>query len=77
MKKCCSIKITKKNSAEQKPQSKVISLTRVQVSKLLIASQRVVSCELRVYHIASQQVMTLSHSELLANKLASCKPASL
>ena len=77
VKKCCSAKITKKCSAEQKPKSKLISLTRVQVNNFLVASQRVMKCELRVYHIASQQVMSQSHRELPANKLVSCKPASL
>ena len=56
----------KKNYAEQIPQSKVTSINRVQVNKLLVASQRVVSykpncCELGVYHIVSQRVMSLSH----------------
>ena len=52
------MKITKKSSAEQIPQSKVIIIIGVQVNKLLVASQEVVSwkpkCwELGVYHIAS------------------------
>ena len=34
-----------KNSAEQKPQDKMRSATRVQASKLLVASQRFSSCE--------------------------------
>ena len=81
-KKICSIKTTKKSSAEQKPQSKVISITRLQTNKLLVASQRVVSresksCKLRVYHIASQLIMSLSHFQLHANKPVSCKPVSL
>ena len=41
MKTYCSIKATKKCSAEQKPQSKVISITRVQVKELLVASQQI------------------------------------
>ena len=82
MKKYCSIKITKQSSAEQNPQSKVISITRVQVKELLVASQQIVSCkpkswELGVYHIVIQRVMSLSHCELLAKKLVSCNPASL
>ena len=57
------------------------NLSKVQVNKLPVKSQRVVSCkpkscELGVYQIASQRVMSLSHCELLDNKLASCKPAS-
>ena len=60
MKNYCSIKNTKKSSAEQKPQTKLMSITRVQVNELLVASQQVVSCEhesceLGVYHIVSCQ----------------------
>ena len=59
MKKYGSIKASKKSSAEQKPPSKVISVTRVRAKELLVASQRIVSCEpksceLGFYHIASQ-----------------------
>ena len=43
-----STETTKKNSAEQKPQSKVIGITRVPVQLL----------------VANQQVMSLSHCEL-------------
>ena len=71
-----------KSSAEQKPQSKVISITRLQTNELLVASQWTVSresksCNLRVYHIASQLIMSLSHFELHANKPVSCKSVSL
>ena len=45
MKKYCSIEIIKKCSAEQISQIKVISIIRVQVKKLLVASQQVVSCK--------------------------------
>ena len=44
-------------------------------------SQRLTSCELKscdlgVYYIMNQQVMSLSHCKLQANKLVSYKPAS-
>ena len=68
MKKYCIIKNTKESSAEQIPQSKVISITAVQVNKLLVASQLEVSYKskswkLGVYHIASKQVCSLSYYE--------------
>ena len=73
---------TKKSSADQKPQSKVISIAKVQSNELLVASQQDVSCKpksskLWVYHITSKLVVSLSHSELQANKPVNCKPASL
>ena len=81
MKTYCSIKATKKSSAGQKPQSKVISITRVQVKEFLVASQQVVSCEpkkceLGVYHIASYWVMSLLQCVLRAIKLEIFKAAS-
>ena len=81
MKTYCSFKATKKSSAEQKPQSKVISITRVQVKELLVASQEVVSCEpkkyeLGVYHIASQWFMSVLQCELGVIKLEIFKAAS-
>ena len=63
-------------------QGKMINISKVQVNKLLVKSQRVMSCkpkscELGVSQIASQRVMSLSHCELpdllLDNNLASCK----
>ena len=78
--------MTKKSFAEQKPQSRMTSIsdkvTTEQVKKLLAASQQVVSCkpkscELRNNDIARQPVMNLSYCKLLTNKLASCKPVSL
>lgn len=78
--------MTKKSFAEQKPQSRMTSIsdkvTTEQVKKLLAASQRVVSCkpkscELRNNDNARQPVMNLSYCNLLTNKLASCKPVSL
>ena len=58
MKTYCSIKATKKCSAEQKPQSKVISITRVQVKELLVGANKLScepkKCELGVYQITSQ-----------------------
>ena len=84
-KKYCIIKITKKSSAKQMQQGRMINISKVQVNKLLFKSQRVMSCkpkscELRVSRIARQRVMSLSHRELLDllldNKLASCKSAS-
>ena len=80
MKKYCTL-WWHKSSAEQIPQSKLISIIRVQVNKLQVPSQRVVSCkpkccELEIYHIASQRVMSLSHCDLLAIKHVSYKPAA-
>ena len=82
MKNYCIVKITKKSSAEQIPQSKVINITRVQINILLVASQQVVSCKpkgckLGVYHIARQQVMSQSHCKLLANEPMSCQAFTL
>ena len=60
----------KKSSAEQIPKSKVISIIRVQINKLLVASQRVVSCKPKCCELGV-------YCELLANKHASCMLASL
>ena len=60
----------------------MISTTRVQTNDLLGASLQVLSykpksCELQIYHIASQLIATLSLCELQANKILSDEPASL
>ena len=73
-----TIKTTEKSFAEQKPQSKVISITRVQTNELLIASQQVASyepksCKLRVYHITIQLIVSLSHFELQASEVMTCQ----
>ena len=68
---------TKKSSVDQKPQSKVISIAKVQSNELLDVSCKPKSSKLWVYHITSKLVANLSHSELQANKLVNCKPASL
>ena len=51
-------------------------------NKLQVLGQPTVICEpnickLRVFDIASQRIVSLSHFELLANKLASCNSANL
>ena len=71
-------RFTEKSFAEQKPQSKVISITRVQTNELLVASQQVASCEpksckLRVYHITIQLIVSLSHFELQASEVMTCQ----
>ena len=76
MKNFSYIEITKESFAEQKPQGKGISITRVQANKLSVASPRVPSSE-SITLRAKELCVSLSHCKLRASKLASCQSVSL